>query len=106
MDANLIPSINQSFQLDIPENISLDILKEKLSIHINQLIQTDFQKLVSLLYRIDVDEAKLKRLLKEKPNENAGKIIGELIVERQMQKIISRKEFKNNDESFDDVEKW
>jgi uncharacterized Fe-S cluster-containing protein len=42
---------------------------------INELIKEDFSKLVQLLYRIDVSEAKLKNILEANPNENAGKLI-------------------------------
>ncbi len=87
------------------EKISLEELKEKLSAQINQMIQTDFQKLVSLLYRIDVNESRLKLLLKEYPGEDAGKIIAELIIERQLQKIKSRSESKN-EKNIPDEEKW
>jgi hypothetical protein len=105
MDTNLIPAINKSLQIDLPENISFEILKEQLSKHINQLIQSDFQKLVSILYGVDVSEQKLKSLLKEYPGSDAGKIIAELIIERQLQKIKSRKETKSNNQMPDD-ERW
>jgi hypothetical protein len=106
MDNNLIPAIKQSMEIDLPENISFDLLKEKLSYHINQLIQTDFQKLVSILYRIDVSEAKLKYLLKENADKDASVIIADLIIERQLQKIKSRQEFSNRDNNMSNDEKW
>jgi len=59
----------------------------ELASEINQLILTNFERLIQLLYRIDVSELKLKTLLKENPNEDAGKIIATLIIERQLQKI-------------------
>jgi hypothetical protein len=49
---------------------------------INELIKTDFSKLVQLLYRIDVSEAKLKNILQAHPNEDAGKLIAEVVLER------------------------
>lgn len=72
---------------------------------INDLLIHDFNKLISLLYRVDINEAKLKNLLKKNPGEDAGKIIAELIIERQLQKIKSRKQIKPRDENSDD-EKW
>jgi hypothetical protein len=105
MDANLISALNESLQIDLPENISFEILQEQLSKHINQLIQSDFQKLVSVLYRIDVSETKLKSLLKENPDNDAGKIITELIIERQVQKLKSRQEHRR-DSNISDKESW
>lgn len=49
---------------------------------INELIKNDFQRLVQILYRIDVSEAKLKNILNNNPNEDAGKLIAQVIIER------------------------
>jgi hypothetical protein len=81
-------------------------LKEKLSLHINYLIEHNFQKLVSLLYRIDISEPKLKKLLNDHPGTDAGNIIAELIIERQQQKIKSRQQFSRRDNDIDENEKW
>jgi hypothetical protein len=51
---------------------------EDLANAINDLIKNDFSKLVQLLYRIDVSEAKLKYILQAHPNEDAGKLIAAL----------------------------
>jgi hypothetical protein len=74
-----------------------DLLIQQLSDYINQLILVNFERLVQLLYRIDVSEAKLKYLLKENPNEDAGRIIALLIIERQIQKIKFKKEMSESD---------
>ena len=49
---------------------------------INDCIQHDFNKLVQLLYRIDVSEEKLKYILQLNPNEDAAKLIAAFIIER------------------------
>ena len=102
----LIKLINDELAIELPERISFEELKERLSVQINYLIEKDFQKLVSLLYRVDVSETKLKNLLLENQGENAGNIIAELIIERQLQKIKTRQQFKQEDKNIDDAEKW
>jgi hypothetical protein len=82
-----------------------DQLIAMLAVHINELLQTNFEQLVNLLYRIDVSEKKLKQLLSDFPKEDAGTIIAALIVERQLEKINSRNRYKT-DGSFDGEEKW
>lgn len=67
-------------------------MMEELSIKINELINTDFEKLVQLLYRVDVDESKLKRILQENAGTDAGKLIALLLIERQQQKLQSKKD--------------
>ena len=82
------------------------ITKQALIEKINDLINNDFQKLVSILYRMDVSEIKLKQLLNENSGTNAALIITDLIIERQEQKIISRQQFRKKDENISDDEKW
>ena len=106
INPELIPALRQSLEIELDENISEESLKEKLSFHINKLIQSDFNRLVSVLYRIDISESKLKLLLKEHPGRDAADIIAELIIERQLQKIKSRQEFYRNDKNIKDDEKW
>lgn len=72
---------------------------------INELIHNDFQKLVSILYTMDVDENKLKELLKKNPETDAGIIIGQLMIERQEQKIRSRQAYKPG-RGVSDAEEW
>ena len=78
----------------------------ELADYINRLIFSDFSKLVYILYRIDVSEQKLKLILQEHPNEDAGLIIAQLIIERQHQKAESRKKFNIDSKDIPEDEKW
>lgn len=102
----LVQQVNKELALMLPEKISYEELYSKLSAHLNELIKTDFEKLISLLYRIDISEAKIKSLLKEHQQANAGDIIATLIIERQQQKIKSRELFSKRDDDFNEEEKW
>ena len=102
----LVHQINKELAIELPEKISFGELQNKLAAHINHLIQHHFEKLVSLLYRIDVSEAKIKSLLQQQPGEDAAKIIAALIIERQLQKIKTRQQFNQRDNNFDEEEKW
>ena len=105
INKDLVPALNASLEITLPDNIPLEELKQKLALHINHLINHDFEKLVSLLYRIDVNENKIRQLLKQKEGENAAGLIADLIIERQLQKIESRRKSSTND-SIPDDEKW
>jgi hypothetical protein len=82
------------------------ITRQALIEKINDLINNDFQKLVSILYRMDVSEIKLKQLLTENPGTNAAIIISDLMIERQAEKIRSREQFNKRDENIKDDERW
>lgn len=102
----LVELLNNELAIEMPEKISFEELRENLSQHINYLIQTNFQKLVSILYRIDVSEIKLKALLQENKFADAGAIIADLIIERQLQKIKSRQQFSQGDKNLNNEEQW
>lgn len=106
MEEELTILINKELSLELPANISFEELKMKLSGYINEMISTDFERLLSLLYRIDVNEQKLKSMLQEYKGEDAGKIIAALIIERQRQKLESRKKSRTDPGKIDEEEKW
>lgn len=62
--------------------------------YINHLADTNFEKLVYLLYRIDVSENKITALLNTKHATNAGDLIAKAILERLEEKRITREKFK------------
>lgn len=72
---------------------------------INQLIQTDFARLINMLYRIDISEKILKETLEQQADEDAGLLIARLIIERLLQKQQTRAQFKTHDNIPDD-DKW
>lgn len=78
---------------------------EKLVTGINELINTNFPALIQLLYRLDISENKLKENLTNNPGNNSAAIISTMIIERQVEKIISRENIKMND-SENDEERW
>ena len=106
MIPDLITDINQSLEISLPVTISGEELREKLVAHINHLINHDFEKLVFYLYRIDVNESKMRYLLEQKEGKNAAGLIADLIIERQSEKIKSRQHFRQRDNDIDDNEKW
>jgi hypothetical protein len=107
MDSNeLVREINDSLSMTAAPGISMDELNDLVAVHINSLIQTDFQKLIYVLYRVDVSELKLKQLLKQNPGTDAGKLIASLIIERQVQKIESRHQHGKRTDDFAGEEKW
>lgn len=105
MYTDLISDINKSLDIILKDSLSDEQLRNQLALHINHLINHDFEKLVFYLYRIDVNENKMKDLLEQREGKNAAELIADLIIERQLQKIESRKKFSNN-EDIDENEKW
>lgn len=86
-------------------NLWLSYSKEQLTAAINDLINTDFDALITLLYRLDVDEQKVKSTLSSHPDANAGLLLAELILERQAQKEKTKQQFTQH-HPIDEKDKW
>ncbi len=102
---SLTEILNRDLGLAVSPKLSLEEIRTAVTNHVNHLINTDFEKLVSLLYRIDVSEPKMRALLQHKQGEDSAGHIADLIIERQLQKIESRKQFSNK-KDISDEEKW
>ncbi len=102
MKNELVHIVNDSFSLEATETNLVAYLTER----INYLIVNDFNKLIYILYRADINEAKLNKLLSDKKKEDAGKIIAALFIQRQLEKIKSREENRMNKSDFEEEERW
>ena len=104
----LITIINREMGLALPEDLIFEQVRLKLQTAIGSMIANDFQKLAGILYRVDVNERKLKYLLQENVGQDAAIIIADLIIERQIEKIESRKKISRNNQNDDvsDEDKW
>jgi len=98
------PLIPVSVQLGIIPDEDIDVRKLIVD-KINYLIVHDFEKLVYLLYRIDVSEKKIDLLLRQFPQTDAAEMIAGLMIEREAEKMRSREEFgKSGGDSLE--ERW
>jgi hypothetical protein len=105
IDPALLPALSRTMEMELEAAESYEAVKNRIAAFINELILHDFGKLVALLYRIDISEAKLKYLLRENTDKDAAGIIAELIIEREIQKFNSRREHRVQDDISED-EKW
>jgi hypothetical protein len=71
-----------------------DELFEQIHPHIDKLIRTNHQKFMGILYRIDLSEDQIKKAVKENTMESFPEIITDLVIKRELQKVVIRKQFK------------
>ncbi|HUC81594.1 MAG TPA: hypothetical protein VMR70_11800 [Flavisolibacter sp.] len=90
----------------VPQNeVDREKLRTELAAYINELITHQFDQLLQLLYRVDVSEQKLKNVLRENSDEDAGLLLADLLLKRQEEKLAARRSFPPaNDVS--DEERW
>jgi hypothetical protein len=101
----LILELNASFGWELARTLRREELVGWLAEKLNGWILHDFPTLLQFLYRVDISESKLRLLLQANPHTDAGKILAELVLERQWQKIQTRRQYKPGDAGSDE-ERW
>jgi hypothetical protein len=96
IDGQLLPAVKNDEE-------KFQAFRNLLIARIEELAEKNMDKLMWLLYRVDVSERKLHETLKQTPPEQFAPVIADMIIERQIRKIKSRNEFggKENDWNFD-----
>lgn len=89
----------------LPPASAGQLLREQLGVFLNDLILYDQHKLIYIFYRVDLSEARIKQLLQQQ-HENAGLLMADLIIERQIQKIQLRRQFRQDNSAIPEEEKW
>lgn len=80
----------------------MEKIRELLINKIEMLLTRDFEKLLSILYRIDVSEGKVRAALEDQSNQNRSEVIADLTIARQMEKAAERIRYrsKNRQDGF------
>lgn len=87
----------------IPDYFSDDFsaIKAWLIKEIEYLLHSNMERLMWILYRIDIDERKLKLLLENDNETPPAEIIANAIIKRQIEKYHSRKASRNAEWNWD-----
>lgn len=85
IDSSLVQIEESSF--------SYEEILEKLVPAVNHLLDTNMNSLMNILYRMDVSEQKVKKVLATSEPEKVGEFVSRLILDRQLEKIETRKKY-------------
>lgn len=78
---------------DLPENMNESQLRDVLVRTFEYLVEDDFQKLLQILYKADVDQYKLKTLLENTEGKSSAEIIADAYIDRQKAKVETWKKY-------------
>ncbi len=83
--------------IDFPLNFSMvyNDLVRFVGAHIESLLTGNLQKLSALLYQVDIDEKKIVEAWENHPELTRSEVITELLIYRELQKVIFRNYYKN-----------
>jgi hypothetical protein len=70
-------------------------LFDQIEPNINKLISTNQQKFMGVLYRIDLSDEQIKKAVNENSSEPFSAILTDLIIKRELQKVVIRNHYKS-----------
>lgn len=92
--------------IDPHESMNEDELFQKLSEHVAWLIEHRMDYLLSLLYRLDVLERKINVVLAPDFPQPPHIAIAKLIIDRQAERIATRKKYRPENKAKPDQDAW
>ena len=81
---------------EIMDIVDLEGLRKRLSQVVAHLLDHDFNRLLNILYRIDISEQKLKEVLSDDRLDNISLAITDMIIARQLRKIETRERYRRD----------
>ena len=83
------------------ETMDRQELKKQLTQFIRELLENDFSRLCNLIYRHDVSESQFHRAMDVLDPEMQADRIADLVIERELQKVATRKAYRKYKEERD-----
>ena len=95
---SIINALTEELEIEVGQDpISEEELLEAISFRVGRLMDTDSGLLFSYLYRLDVSEKSLNSVINSKSEDPLPLRIAQLILERQKERIKTKKEIETGD---------
>jgi hypothetical protein len=98
-----IDSLAKEFGIETEESlirqddlVQLHTLRTLLAARVDELLQSNFEKLRHFLYRIDIPEKEVARLYAETNRSDLHFKLADVIIDREMQKVKTRALYEKN----------
>lgn len=88
--------ITKDFGLDDSEfadTLSVDSLERRLTKVVQYLLDKDFQRLINIMYRIDLAESTFQQVLANEEPDQIASCLSKYILERELQKAALRQKY-------------
>ncbi|PLX25016.1 MAG: hypothetical protein C0599_01450 [Salinivirgaceae bacterium] len=91
----VLEQIRKDFvQLELEIDIENPEVIPQMQFHLEKLLESGMEKLMNLLYRIDISEKKIVALSDEDPHMPYRDVLTFLIIQREAQKVMFRELYK------------
>ncbi len=95
-----LSALASSFDEQVPlpaDRLTMEDVHAFVAAHVARLLDDNPGLLMSILYRIDVAEARVRRVLESEPPDSIVDELTELIIERQVRKVQLRRRFNQRE---------
>lgn len=76
------------------QRMTLDDVLAFVAVHVDRLLKDSPGLLMSILYRIDVPERRVRDVFESAPYDNLAVQLADLMIERELQKVRTRRDIK------------
>lgn len=76
-------------------NNAYEELFDQVEPHIKKMLDSNRQKFLGIMYRIDVSDDQIKKAISENTYEPFSAIVTDLIIKRELQKVVIRNHYKS-----------
>jgi hypothetical protein len=94
--------ISRNFEVERSGEITFETLRDLLGMRIRELLDKNLEKLVSIMYRIDLNQEKVDRIFENISKDEIAFQLAVLIIERQMEKVRTRSLYKNTEDQIEE----
>jgi hypothetical protein len=94
---HLADQLHKDFSLDknsLPVLDDFSMIREQLIIKVKELMSRSYSQFINGLYRIDVDETKVREIIHAKDKTRIPERLADLIIERQLVRVKTRMLYK------------
>ena len=100
---NLHHALVQSWQIDSTTGLTHHAFLDALADRVAAMLKHNLDRLASAMYTLDVDEARFNAALALPGNDATARAVAELILEREIQKMVSRQKYREPVGAEEDV---
>jgi len=85
--------ISGSFELEKVNEITIEQIQKVLTARIREMLDKNLEKLLHILYRIDVSQKKTDKIFNSPFKDEIAENLAAAVIERQLEKIETRKKY-------------
>lgn len=85
--------ISSNFDLASGNIVSIEEIHRVLTERIHELLEKNLEKLISILYRIDVGQKKTDEIFNNPSKEEIASLLATAVIDRQLEKVKTRRKY-------------